>query len=93
MPPPLRSFPSRRTPLVVVNVSDRGRRRWHKGVRGVGVRVVEEDEVGAVALVRQVPIHPGVGDGGKMSGVTSVGLRGCQRQAGIGGGGGAAPWG
>ena len=48
----------------------------------MGVRVVEEDEVGAIALVRQVPILPGVGDGGKRSGVTSVGLRGRKRQAG-----------
>ena len=50
----------------------------------MGVRVVEEDEVGAVALVRQVLILPGVDDGGKRSGVMSVGLCGCQRQAGEG---------
>jgi hypothetical protein len=50
----------------------------------VGVRVVEEDEVSAVALVCQVPILPGVDDGGKRNGVTSVGLCGCQRQAGRG---------
>ncbi len=50
----------------------------------MGVRVVEEDEVGAVALVRQVPILPGVDDEGKRSGVTSVGLCGYQRQAGEG---------
>ncbi len=46
--------------------------------------MVEEDEVGAVALVRQVPILLGVDNGGWRSGVTSVGLRGCQRQAGEG---------
>jgi hypothetical protein len=50
----------------------------------MGVRVVEEDEVGAVALVRQVLILPGVDDGGKRSSLTLVGLRGCQRQAGEG---------
>ncbi len=50
----------------------------------MGVRVVEEDEVGAVALVRQVLILPGVDDGGKRSGMTSVGLCGCRRQAGEG---------
>jgi hypothetical protein len=44
----------------------------------------------AVVLVCQVPIHPGVDDGGKRRGVTLVGLRGSQRQAGKGGGGGAA---
>jgi hypothetical protein len=78
-------------PLIVVNVSERGQRQWHEGIRSVGVRVVEEDEVGAVALVCQVPIHPGVDNGGKRSGVTLVGLRGSQRQAGKGGEGGAAP--
>jgi hypothetical protein len=50
----------------------------------VGVRVVEEDEVGAVALVHQVPILLGVDNGGKRSGVTLVGLCSCQRQAGEG---------
>jgi hypothetical protein len=49
------------------------------------------EEVGAVVLVRQVPNHPGVDDGGKRSGVTLVGLCGSQRQAGEGGGGGAVP--
>ncbi len=50
----------------------------------MGVRVMEEDEVGAVALVYQVLILPGVDAGGKRSGVTLVGLCGCQRQAGEG---------
>jgi hypothetical protein len=89
--PPLRPVLSRLTPLVVVDVADRGRRRRHEVVRGVVVRVVEEEEDCAVVLVRQVPIHPGVDDGGKRSGVASVGLRGSQRQAGEGGGGGAVP--
>jgi hypothetical protein len=57
----------------------------------VVVHVVEEKEVRAIVLFRQVPIHPGVEDGGKRSGVTLVGLLGSQRQAGEGGGGGAAP--
>ncbi len=52
--------------------------------------VVEEEEVGTVVLIRQVPIHPGEEDGGKGRGVMLVGLRGSQRQAGEGGGGGAA---
>ncbi len=88
--PPLRSVPSRRTPLVVVDVADRGQWWQHKGVRGVVIRMVEEEEVGAVVLVCKVPIHPGADDGGKRSGVASVGLRGSQRQAEEGGGGGAA---
>ncbi len=46
--------------------------------------MVEEDEVGAIALVRQVPILPGVDDERKRSGVTLVGLCGCQHQAGEG---------
>jgi arsenite-transporting ATPase len=40
--PHLRSFPSRRTLLVVVNVVDRDRWRRHKGVRDVVARGVEE---------------------------------------------------
>ncbi len=36
----------------------------------------------AVVLIRQVLIQPGVDDGGKRSGVTSVGLRGRKHQAG-----------
>ncbi len=91
MPPPLRSVPSRQTPLIVVNVANRGRRRRHEGIGGVVVRVVEEEEVGAVVLVGQVPIHPGVDDGGKRSSMTLVELGGRQCQAGEGGGGGAAP--
>ncbi len=55
------------------------------------IGVVEEEEVSAVVLVCQVPIHPEVEDGGKRSGVTLAGLIGSQRQAGEGGGGGAAP--
>ncbi len=43
MPPPLWFVPSRRTPLLVVDVADRGRRREQEGVRGVVVRVVEEE--------------------------------------------------
>ncbi len=64
-PPPLWSIPSRRTPLVVVDVTDRSRWQQHGGVRGVVIRVVEEKEVSAVVLVCQVPIHPGVEDGGR----------------------------
>ena len=55
------------------------------------IHVAEEEEVSTVILVCQVPIHPGVDDGGKRSGVALVGLCGSQRQAGEGGGGGAAP--
>jgi hypothetical protein len=54
---------------------------------------VEEEEFGAVVLVGQVLSHPGVDDGGKRSGVTSVGLCGSQHQVGEGGGGGATPQG
>jgi hypothetical protein len=46
--------------------------------------------VHAVVLIRKVLIQPGVDYGGKRSGLTSVGLRGRQRQAGGEGGGGAA---
>ncbi len=91
MPPPLRSIPSCRMSLVVIDVSDRGRQRRHGGIRGVGVRVVEEDEVGTIAIVHQVPIHPGVDNGGKRSSMMLVGLGGSQRQAEEGGGEGAAP--
>ncbi len=90
-PPPLRSILSRRMPLVVGDVSDRGRRQRHKGIWGVGILVVEEDKVGAIALICQVPIHPGVNDGGKRSGLTLVKLRGSRCQAGEEGGGGAVP--
>ncbi len=78
---PLRSIPSRQTPLIIVDVADRGQWRRHEGVRGVVICMVEKEEVGAVVLVHQVPIHPGVDDGGKRSGVALVGLRGSQRQA------------
>jgi hypothetical protein len=57
----------------------------------VVIRVVEDEEVSAVVLVHQVPIHPGVDDGGKRRGLRLVGLLGSQLQAGEGGGGGAAP--
>ncbi len=50
-----------------------------QGRSGVFIRMVEEEEVSAVVLVRQVPIHPQVDDGGKRSGVTSVGLRVLKR--------------
>ena len=53
--------------------------------------VVEEDEVSAVVLVCQVPIHPKVDNRGKRNGMMLVGLLGIQCQAGEGGGGGAAP--
>ncbi len=52
---------------------------------GVVVRVVDEEEFGAVVLIRQVPIHPRVDDGGKRSGVMLVGLLGIRRKAGEGG--------
>ncbi len=53
--------------------------------------MMEEEDVRAIVLTHQVLIQPGVDDGGKRSGVTLVGLCGSQRQAGEGGGGGAAP--
>jgi hypothetical protein len=43
MPPHLQYVPSHRMPLVVVDVADRGRWRRHEGVRGMVVRVVEEE--------------------------------------------------
>ncbi len=57
------------------------------------IRLVEEEEVRAVVLVRQVPIHPGVDEGRKRVSLTLVGLLGSQHQAGEGGGGGTAPGG
>ncbi len=54
------------------------------------VRMVEEEEVQAIVLIRQVTIQSGVGDGGKRSNVTLVELPGRQGQSGEGGGGGAA---
>ncbi len=54
----------------------------YKGVRGVVICVVEEEEVRTVLLICQVLIQLGVGDGGKRSSVTLVGLRGRQCQAG-----------
>ncbi len=62
----------------------------HEGVWGMVVHVVEEEEVRAVVLIRQVLIQLGVDDGGKRSSVILVGLRGRQCQAGEGGGGCAA---
>ncbi len=53
--------------------------------------MVVEEEVSAIVLLCQVQIHSRVDNGGKRSGVTLVGLRGSQRQAGEGGGGGATP--
>jgi hypothetical protein len=82
VPPPVRSIPSFRTPLVIANVTNHGRRRRHEGIQGVVKRVVEEEEVHTVVLICQVLTQPGVDDGGKRSGVTLVGLRGRQRQAG-----------
>ncbi len=93
--PPLRSVPSCRTPspqtlLVIVDVADRGRRRWHEGIWGVVVRMVEEE--GQRCCTHSSGSDPTRGGrwGGKRSGVTLVGLRGRHRQAGEGGGGGAA---
>jgi hypothetical protein len=91
MPPPLWSVLSCRMLLVIVNVPNRGQRRRHRGVWGVVILVVEEEEVSAVVLVCQVLIQLGVDDGGKRSSVRLVGLLGSQRQAREGGGGGAAP--
>ncbi len=48
------------------------------------------EEAGAIVLVCQVLIHPGVDDREKRSGVMPVRLRGSQRQAGEGGGQGTA---
>jgi hypothetical protein len=76
-------------PLVVKDVANHGQWWQHKGIWGVVISMVEEEEVGAIILVCQVPIHPGVDDGGKRSSMTPVGLRGSQHQAGEGGGGGA----
>jgi hypothetical protein len=41
--PPLRSIPSRRPPLVIVDVANRGQWRRHEGIRGGVVHVVEEE--------------------------------------------------
>ncbi len=46
------------------------------------IHMVENEEVSAVALVRQIPVQPGVDDGGKRNGMTLVGLLGSQCQAG-----------
>ncbi len=92
MPPPLWFVPSPQMPLVdVVNVINRSHQQRHKGVWGVVVHAMEEEEVHGVVLRGQVPIQPGLDDGRMSSGVTLVGLRGRQYQAGEGGGGGAAP--
>ncbi len=90
--PPLWSAPTPQMLLVnVVNIVDRGQWRWHEGTRGVVVRAMEEEEVCTVVLSHQVPIQPGVDDGGRRSGATLVGLHSRQHQAGEGGGGGAVP--
>ncbi len=73
MPPPVRSVPSRRTLLAVVDVAYHGRRRRHEGIRGVVVRMVVEEEVRAIVLICHFLIQPGVDDGGKRSGMTLVG--------------------
>jgi hypothetical protein len=52
--------------------------------------IVEEEEIRAVVLICQVLTQPGVDDGGKRDSMTLVGLGDRQRQAGEGGGGGAA---
>ncbi len=52
-----------------------------QGLRGVIVRVVEEEGVGTIVLIFRVLIHPGMDDGGKRSGVALVRLRGSHHQA------------
>jgi hypothetical protein len=52
--------------------------------------MVEEEEVSTVVLIHQFLIQLGVDNGEKRSSMTLVGLRGRQRQAGEGGGGGKA---
>ncbi len=82
MPPPLRTVRSCQMLLLIVNVADRGRRQLHKGIWDVVVHMVEEEEVGAVVLVCQIPIHPRVDDWGKRSGVMLVGLPGSHTRLG-----------
>jgi hypothetical protein len=73
VPPPVRFVPSRRTPLVIVDVTNHGQRRRHQGIQGIVICMVEEEEVCAIVLICQVLIQPGVDDGGKRSGVMLVG--------------------
>ncbi len=63
--PPLRSVLSRRMPLVIVDVANRGRRWRHGGIWGVVIRVVEEEEVSAGVLVVRFRITPGWTMGGR----------------------------
>ncbi len=70
MPPPVWYVPSRQMPPVVVNVANQGQ-RWRHG--GMVVQVVEEEEVRAVVLIRQVLIQPRVDDGENRIGVKLLG--------------------
>ncbi len=91
-PPPLRSILSRWMPLVdVVDVAGRGRQRRHEGIWGLVICMVEEEEIHTVVFDCHVTIQPGVDNGGKRSGATLVRSGGRHRQAGEGGGRGAAP--
>ncbi len=65
MPPPVRSVLSCRMPLVIGDVANHGQRQQHEGIWGIVVRMVEDEEVRAIVLIRQVLIQPGMDDGGK----------------------------
>ncbi len=89
---PLQPIPSRWMPLVIfVNVVDCSQRGQHKGAQSVILSGVEEEEVCTDVFDCQVTIQSGVDDRGGRSSATLVRLRGRQRQAWEGGGGGAAP--